>query len=389
MRYAAFKYRIYPNKTQQNKLNMCFGCSRKFWNLMLDDRNAQHAAKRDDPDFIIKYRTPASFKETHPYLRDVDSLIGANCQMDLNQAFKNHKGNPSHFKYPKFKSKYDTKQSFTTNNQKGTVRIEYIDDATYLKIPKFGSLIRIRYHREYTGLIKSITISKHADGNYFASILCETDDAKMHPATGENLGIDLGVTSFAVFSNELDNADNQRFGRQQEIKLKREKRKLSKMAKIAKDNHIKLLDAKNYQKQKRKVAQLERKVMNQRLDFLHKLSTNLIKNHDIIVIEDLNVKGMLKNRKLAKHISDVSWSNFVRMLEYKADWYGRTLITIDRWYPSSKLCSTEACDYKADKMPLSVREWMCPQCNVLHNRDKNAAINILREGLRIHGTLAQ
>ena len=170
-----------------------------------------------------------------------------------------------------------------------------------------------------------------------------------------------------------------------EKKLKREQRKLSKRALLAKNKGIPLSEAKNYQKQKREVARLHEKVLNQRTDFLNKLSTEIIKNHDIICIEDLNVKGMLRNHKLARSISDVSWSSFVTKLQYKADWYGREIIKVDTWFPSSQICSE--CGHKDGKKSLDIREWTCPICHTHHDRDINASINILTEGLRIQ-TLA-
>lgn len=166
-----------------------------------------------------------------------------------------------------------------------------------------------------------------------------------------------------------------------EKKLRREQRKLSRRSLLAKKNNIKLVDAKNYQKQKMKVARLHEKVKNQRQDFLHKLSTDLVKNHDVIVIEDLHTKGMLKNRKLSKAISDVSWSEFVSMLTYKADWYGKSLVKIDRWFPSSQICSN--CGHLDGPKPLHIRTWACNNCGCAHDRDINAAMNIKNEGLRL------
>ncbi|EME3506688.1 transposase, partial [Enterococcus faecium] len=194
-------------------------------------------------------------------------------------------------------------------------------------------------------------------------------------------GIDLGITDFAILSDG-QKFDNNKFTSKMEKKLKREQRKLSRRALLAKQKGINLFEASNYQKQKRKVARLHEKVMNQRTDFLNKLSTEMIKNHDIICIEDLNTKGLLRNHKLAKSISDVSWSSFVTKLQYKADWYGRKIIKVDKWFPSSQICSE--CGHKDGKKPLDIREWTCPICHAHHDRDINASINILTEGLRLH-----
>lgn len=200
------------------------------------------------------------------------------------------------------------------------------------------------------------------------------------PKTNSAIGIDLGITDFAILSNG-QKINNNRFTSKMEKKLKREQRKLSRRALLAKKRGVKLYEARNYQKQRQKVARLYEKVSNQRNDFLNKLSTEIIKNHDIICIEDLNTKGMLRNHQLAKSISDVSWSSFVAKLQYKADWYGREIIKIDKWFLSSQICSE--CGHKDGKKPLKIREWTCPICHTHHDRDINASINILTEGLRI------
>jgi putative transposase len=200
------------------------------------------------------------------------------------------------------------------------------------------------------------------------------------PKTDSAVGIDLGITDFAVLSDGSRN-DNNHFTRQMEERLRREQRKLARRALAAEKRGVPLSEARNYQKQRRKVARLHERVANQRNEFLNKLSTEIVKKHDIICIEDLNVKGMIRNHKLAKSISDVSWTSLVSKLRYKAAWYGKEVIRIGRWFPSSQICSE--CGHKDGKKPLHVREWTCPVCHAHHDRDVNAARNILAEGLRI------
>ena len=252
-------------------------------------------------------------------------------------------------------------------------------DNKYVKVPKLKSLVKIKIHRQPKGMIKFATISRHPSGKYHISLLCKEEIVEL-PKTDSSIGIDLDITDFAIFSDG-QKIDNNKFTSKMEKKLKREQRKLSRRALLAKKKGINLFEAKNYQKQKRKVARLHEKGMNQRNDFLNKLSTDIIKNHDTVCIEDLNTKGMLRNHKLAKSISDVSWSSFVTKLQYKADWYGREIIKIDRWFPSSQICSE--CGHRDGKKSLEVREWTCSVCHTHHDRDINASINILTEGLRL------
>ncbi len=253
-------------------------------------------------------------------------------------------------------------------------------DHKFVKFPKLKSLVKMPLHRQSKGLIKSTTISRHSSDKYYISLLCKEEISKL-PKSNSAIGIDLGITDFAILSDG-QKIDNNRFTSKTEKKLKREQRKLSRHALLAKKKGIDLFEAKNYQKQKRKIARLHEKVMNQRTDFLNKWSTEMIKNHDIICMEDLNTKGMLRNHKLAKNISDVSWSSFVTKLQCKADWYGRKIIKVDKWVPSSQVCSK--CGYKDGKKSLEIREWTCPICYTHHDRDNNASINILTEGLRLY-----
>ena len=374
-RLKSYKFRIYPTEEQEIFFAKTFGCVRKVYNLMLNDRKKAYEEVKNDPSKKMTFPTPAKYKKEFPFLKEVDSLALANAQLHLDKAYKNFFRDKS-VGFPRFKSKKNPVQSYTTNNQNGTVALI---DSKFIKVPKLKSLVRIKLHRQPKGMIKSATVSRHSSGKYYISLLCKEEISEL-PKTNSAIGIDLGITDFAILSDG-QKIDNHKFTSKMEKKLKREQRKLSKRALLAKNKGIPLSEAKNYQKQKRKVARLHEKVMNQRTDFLNKLSTEIIKNHDIICIEDLNVKGMLRNHKLARSISDVSWSSFVAKLQYKADWYGREIIKVDMWFPSSQICS--GCGHKDGKKSLDIREWTCPICHTHHDRDINASINILIEGLRI------
>lgn len=305
------------------------------------------------------------------WLKEVDSIA-------LQSSLKNLADSYTRFfkkqnKAPRFKSKKNNVQSYTTKETNNNIAI--VDNS--IKLPKLG-LVRFAKSREVHGRILNATVRRNPSGKYFVSILAETEVQPLEK-TESSIGIDLGITDFAILSDGR-RINNNKFTIKIEKKLKREQRKLSRRALNAKNNGINLFDAKNYQKQKRKVARLHERVMNQRNDFLNKLSTEIIKNHDIVCIEDLNTKGMLRNHKLAKSISDVSWSAFVSKLEYKANWYGKTIVKINRWFPSSQVCSN--CGHQDGKKSLEIRDWTCSVCHRHHDRDINASKNILAEGLR-------
>ena len=368
----AYKFRIYPTLEQIIFFAKSFGCVRKVHNLMLDDRKKAYEAYKST-GIKTKYPTPAKYKEEYPYLKEVDSLALANAQLNLEKAFKNFLNNRE-FGYPKYKCKSNSVQSYTTNNQD----IIYIDRG-YIKLPKLKTLVKIKLHRKIKGIIKSVTISKNSINHYFAAILCEEEIEEL-PKTNKNIGIDLGINEFAIMSNNTK-VDNLKLTKKYEDKLKREQRKLSRRCKLAKDSAKKLSESKNYQKQKKVVAKIHNKIKNKRKDFINKLSTDIINNHDIICIEDLSIKGMLKNHKLAKSISDVSWSEFIKHLEYKANWYGRKIIKVPTFYPSSKTCSS--CGNIKETLKLSERIYKCECCGLEIDRDYNASINILRKGLEM------
>ena len=364
----AYKVRLYPNDEQQIFFAKSFGCTRFIWNKMLSDKIDHYQTTKTPLN-----NTPAQYKKEFEWLKEVDSLALANVQQNLRAAFGRFFKDG--FGFPKFKKK-GVKDSYTTNNQKGTVAVTQ----NTVKLPKIGH-INAKFPDKINGLIKSATISRNPSGQYYVSLLVETIVNAL-PKTQSHIGIDLGLIDFIVLSDGTRVA-NPKFLPKLQSKLAKEQKILAKRREVAKREQRKLSDSRNYQKQKLKVAKVYEKITHTRTDFLHKLSFNIIKNHDVIAIEDLNVKGMVKNRRLAKAISDSSWSTFTTMLTYKAEWYGKILVKIDRWFPSSKTCSGCGLLLTKAELPLSVRKWNCPSCLQQNDRDINASINILNEGLKL------
>jgi putative transposase len=328
----AYKYRIYPTEEQKVFFAKTFGCVRLVYNLMLSERIKDYEMAKKDLSKKKKFPTPAKYKKDFPFLKEVDSLALANAQLNLDKAYKNFFRDKS-VGFPRFKSKKNPVQSYTTNNQKGTIALL---EGKFIKIPKLKSLIRIKLHRQPKGVIKSATISLHSSGKYFISLLCKEEIDEL-PRANASVGIALGVNDFVILSSGKK-IDNHTFTPEIEKKLKREQRKLVRRMTAAKEKGKKLSEAKNYQKQKRRVARLQEKRSNQRNDFLDKLSTEIIKNHDVICIEDLKNTEMLRNYKLSKRISDVSWSSFLIKLHYKAKWHRREIIKVDHSFLQNQIC---------------------------------------------------
>ena len=354
----AYKYRIYPNSIQKEYFAKVFGCVRFFYNKSLSDMCEQYKTTGKNENI-----TPARYKNDYPFLKEVDSLALCNAQLARNAAFKSFYRKQNAF--PKYKSKRND-QSYTTNNQ-GSVK--FSSNARYISIPKCPRL-RIKKHRNFNGEIKSITISKTTDEKYYISLLVEenTESIKL---LDNAIGLDLGIKELIIDSNG-NKYKNHKYLSKSQNKLSREQRKLSLMEK----------GSNNRNKQRIKVARIHKKIENQRNDYLHKLSRHIIDENQIICIEDLNVKNMTRNNKLARSISDASWSKCVSMLIYKANWYGNVIVKVPTNYPSSQLCSY--CNYQNPlTKDLRVRKWTCPNCGMVHDRDINASKNILRKGIEM------
>ena len=360
----AYKFRFYPDPEQENILARTFGSARFAYNYMLRLRTDAWYERQER----IGYHETSSAltllkKDTDfGWLNEVSCVPVQQSLRHLQTAFTNFFAKRA--AYPSFKSKHGKQSAEYTSSA-------FKWDGKSLTLAKMKEPLAIRFSRTIPKAAKvtTVTVSKDTAGRYFVSMLCDDAVATLPEATGQ-IGIDLGLTHFAVLSTGEKIAAPNVF-RKNEKKLAKLQRRLAKKQK----------GSKNRAKAKLKVARIHAKIADTRRDFTHKLSTRLIRENQTIATETLAVKNMLKNGNLAKSISDAGWSDFVRQLEYKAKWYGRTLVGIDKWYPSSKRCS--ACGFVVSKMPLSVREWTCPECGVVHDRDINAACNILAAGLAV------
>ena len=356
-----YRFRLFPTKEQEVLLNKHFGCVRYVYNHFLNERKEQYQANKKSDNYYKQAAALTKLKneEDTKWLKEVNSQSLQFALRSLDTAFLNFfRGNAQ---FPKFKSK--KRENTFTIPQSGKI------ENGKIIIPKFKDGIKVKLHREVKGKIGKMTITKTPTGKYYVSIFTEQIIDEL-PKTGKQVGIDLGLKDFVITS------DNKKFKNNRYItkytkQLKKAQRHLSRKQK----------GSNGFEKQKLKVAKIHEKIANCRLDTLHKVSKELVKSYDLISVEDLNVKGMIKNRKLSKHIADASWGKFVTLLQYKCDWYGKELVKVNRFYPSSKTCSE--CGWINQELKLLDREWTCNSCGAIHDRDLNASKNILKEGLKI------
>ena len=369
MANKSYVFRIYPTEEQEELINKTFGCCRYVYNYFLAKSIEDYKTKGKSNSCYDNIRELTQLKKELTWLSDVDSSSLQQSLKNLDTAYKNFFRRVKQGKtpgFPKFKKKSTGESYKTVNYNQITIPIKN----NKIKIPKLGYL-KIKQDRSVEGIWTSMTVRRTASMKYFVSICCKDVPVEEFEKTGSVVGIDLGLKDLAITSNG-DKVPNPKYLRKSERKLKRLQHQYSRKRK----------GGKNREKSRIKLARQYEKLRNQRKDFLHKFTTNLVKSHDVICCEDLNVKGVIRNHNLAKSVLDASWSEFVRQLKYKCTWYGKAFVQIDRFYPSSQLCNK--CGYKNIQVKnLSVRSWTCTYCGTCHDRDVNAVQNILQEGLRV------
>lgn len=368
----AYRYRMYPNAIQRETIAKTLGCCRWVYNRCIEERKTSYERTGKSPSTTDTVKMIPGWKAENPWMGEADYTALQQAARDCGRAFENffrrcrQGGKPG---YPRFKSKRDGQQSYRTQNSRGRSAVEVDAAGNRVKLPKLG-LVKCKVSRPPQGRIVSATVSRTPTGKYFVSICCvDCPEPQMPPASSPSVGIDLGIKEEVVYSTG-EVVESPKALRRYERKLAREQRRLSRKVK----------GSKNRGRQRLRVARVHERVANQRRDFVQKATTQLVRENQAVCCEDLNARGMMTNRHLAKSVADAAFGEVVRELEYKCSWYGRELVKVSRWYPSSKTCSS--CGHVQD-MPLSARTYKCPECGMRMDRDLNAAVNIEREGLRI------
>ena len=365
----AYKFRLYPTKEQEILLQKTFGCCRFVFNRYLAMRIAAYKADKSTLNYHSCSADLTVIKKELAWLGEVDATSLQSSLKDLDFAYQNFFRRVKKSEkpgFPQFKSKHSHRKSFKSKRVGNNIAVS----VDCVKLPKLG-LVPAVVSRQVQGRILSATVSQNPSGKYFVSLCCTDVDIEQIPPTGELIGLDVGLKEFRVTSDER-HFENHKHLANSHKKLVRLQRKLSRKPK----------GSKNRIKTRIKIARLHERVANQRNDVLHKLSTELVRNYDVICAETLSPKNMAQNSRLAKSISDASWGEFVRQLSYKCQWQHKALVFVDRFYPSSQLCSE--CGYQNKEVKnLKIRQWTCSECGAVHDRDVNAARNILKEGLRL------
>ena len=349
-----FKYRLYPNQAQEALLAVQFGHKRYIYNWGIEQSRERYPGYKTLADQLPDMKRSAELS----WLKAAHSQVLQQALMDLNKAYQNFFEKRAG--YPRFKGKRARQSIRYPQPKPGWISA----DQRRINLPKVG-WVKVKIHRPLEGVMKFVTVSRTKSGQYFVSINVEVE-TKEPEVTGGEVGIDLGLCDFVTLST------GEKVGPEEYLRKAQRKRR-----RLARWLSRKQPGSRNHEKARLRLARLDAHIANQRKDFQHKLSHRLISEHRLIAIEDLHVRGMMANHSLARSIGDASWSAFAEMLEYKGEWYGCRVVKVDRWYPSSRTCST--CEFVVEQLPLNIREWACPECGTVHDRDVNAAVNLLKQ----------